>query len=78
MYRFLVGGSPTKLSFYRLFKLEVDRKKCKAIESHIHKMLWQHRSRTAKGEWFDLNLEYLNFIEDWIKEYELRSNSSTS
>ena len=66
--RTLQTASPTKLSFYRLFKLEVDRKRCKAIESQIHKMLWQHRSRTAKGEWFDLDLEYLNFIEEWINE----------
>ncbi len=61
----LQTGHPNRLSI--AFKLETQ--KAREIESHLHKILWEKRSRSAK-EWFKMD------CEDWLKTYIISLNES--
>jgi hypothetical protein len=62
----LQTASVKTLRFYRIYV--VDKRMCMKLERRLHAMLWFAKARVM-SEWFNLQKEHLDFIDDWMKQH---------
>lgn len=68
----LQTACPVKLTLVSVYKVQSTL--AHKLEQQLHKMFWQSRVR-FNGEWFDLSLEHIETMEDWLEPYSEKTES---